>query len=112
MEMVVRAAARREDDPQHHDMLVAEYGPVIDGLLDRHDFLILRCRWQGDGASHEKCHKQVSHMKFLPCGSCGELVRLMPAETRTDQIKPFPPILSICVIQHRRDRLDECVVLR
>src|SRR5215510_15870125 len=50
-------------------------------------------------------------MKFLPCGSCRELVRSMPAETRADQIQPFSPILSARVIQHRRDCLDESAVL-
>src|SRR5262245_3916741 len=51
-------------------------------------------------------------MKFLPCGSCSGSVRSMPAETRVDQIQPFSSILSACVIQHRRDGLDECAVLR
>jgi hypothetical protein len=65
MEVVVRALARREYDPQHHDVLVAEYRPVINGLLDRDDLLI-RCRGKGKGARYKKCCEQISHDEFLP----------------------------------------------
>src|SRR5215831_18214488 len=33
------------------------------------------------------------------------------AEARSNQVKPRPPVLPARVIEHRRDRLDECAVL-
>src|SRR5215472_19275472 len=32
-------------------------------------------------------------------------------EARSNQVKPRPPVLPARIIEHRRDRLDECAVL-
>ena len=64
MDVVVRSAAGREIDPQHHHQIVAEHRPVIGGLLDRHRRpFALRQSWLGarDGADNERGCNQVAH---------------------------------------------------
>jgi len=47
VDVVVRSATGRKIYPQHHHVLIAEYGPMIGRLLDRHwRVLDLRRRWQ------------------------------------------------------------------